>query len=102
MIYIETILPTEVKERLANGEHLNIIDVREDHEVAVGMIPGAKHIPLNVLPFSHESIERSGEVIIVCRVGQRSERAAEYLQLLGFKGVKNMIGGMLQWDLINA
>lgn len=95
---LNEILPSEVKQRLEQGEELNIIDVREDEEVAEGMIPGAKHIPLGQLPFKHESIEKTDEIIMVCRSGQRSGKAVEYLELLGYKGAKNMIGGMLEWN----
>jgi rhodanese-related sulfurtransferase len=94
------ILPDEVKERLSKGEELNIIDVREDEEVAAGMIPGAKHIRLGDLPFSHEKIQKTDEIIMVCRSGGRSGKACEYLQLLGFKGLKNMAGGMLEWETL--
>lgn len=95
---INIILPDEIKDRLAKGEKLNIIDVREDKEVAEGMIPGAQHIPLGDLPDSHEKIQKTDEIIMVCRSGARSGRACEYLQHLGFKGMKNMAGGMLEWE----
>lgn len=97
---INIIHPDEVKARLAKGEKLNIIDVREDDEVAEGMIPGALHIRLGDLPHSHEKLQKTDEIIMVCRSGRRSERACEYLQLLGFKGMKNMVGGMLEWETL--
>jgi len=94
---LDTITPKEVKDRLMNGEKLNIIDVREDEEVAEGMIPGAKHIRLGDLPMRLSEIEQNGEIIMVCRSGRRSERACEYLEHMGFNGLKNMVGGMLKW-----
>jgi len=97
---LDTILPAEVKERLSKGEKLNIIDVREDDEVAAGMIPSAQHIKLGDLPLSHDKIQKTDEIILVCRSGKRSEKAGEYLQLLGFKGIKNMTGGMLEWETL--
>jgi rhodanese-related sulfurtransferase len=95
---LETILPAEIKERLANGEQLTIIDVREDEEVATGMIAGAKHIPLGTLPVRHGEIPQKDEIILVCRSGNRSSRAYDYLQSIGYKGLKNMTGGMSEWD----
>lgn len=92
------IQPAEIKERLAKGEALILIDVREAEEVAQGMIPGAKHIPLGEIPDRLDEIEKTGEVIMICRSGYRSERACEYLTQLGFQGLKNMEGGMLAWD----
>lgn len=98
MSNIDTIDPAEVKRRLAGGERLNVIDVREDEEAAAGIIPGAKHIPLGQLPERHGEIERSSEIVLVCRSGNRSGRACDYLSSLGFAGLKNMSGGMLAWE----
>lgn len=95
---METILPSELKQRLLNGEQLTIIDVREDEEVAAGMIPGAVHIPLGELPERHDQIQQADEIILVCRSGNRSGKAFGYLESLGFKGLKNMSGGMLEWE----
>lgn len=100
MIEIDTITPEEVKERIKNGEKLNLIDVREDEEVAMGMIPGAKYIPMSGIPSQHEDIEKTDEIIFICRSGNRSGRVVEYLQMLGYKGLKNMTGGMLEWDAL--
>jgi rhodanese-related sulfurtransferase len=94
---LETILPQEIKERLDRGESLTLIDVRETEEVAAGMIPSAKHIPLGELPARHMEIPQSDEIILVCRSGNRSGRALEYLESLGYKGLKSMTGGMLEW-----
>ena len=97
MTYAE-IEPSEIKRRLANGEKLTMIDVREYDEVAQGMIPGAVHIPLGELPARIGEIEQTGEIILICRSGARSGRACEYLAMLGMQGVKNMAGGMLKWN----
>jgi rhodanese-related sulfurtransferase len=95
---LNTILPSEVKKRLSQGEQLNIIDVREDEEVAQGAIQGSRHIPLGQLPERYQEIDRTHEIILVCRSGGRSSRAYEFLQMLGITGLKNMTGGMLAWD----
>ncbi|OPA78535.1 sulfurtransferase [Paenibacillus selenitireducens] len=95
---IEQIQPEEIKARLERGESLNMIDVREPEEVALGMIPGAIHIPLGQIPERLEEIEQTGEIIMICRSGYRSERACEYMTQLGIQGLKNMEGGMLAWS----
>jgi rhodanese-related sulfurtransferase len=95
---MEWIDPSEIRQRLANGEKLNMIDVREDDEVAYGMIPGAKHIRLGELPERIKEIEQTGEIIMICRSGARSGRACEYMTALGMSGLKNMAGGMLKWE----
>ncbi|OCT17020.1 sulfurtransferase [Paenibacillus pectinilyticus] len=95
---MDTILPSEIKARLAQGEKLTLIDVREDEEVAEGMIQGAIHIPLGQLPDRLSEIPEVDEVILVCRSGNRSGRALGYLEANGYKGLKNMTGGMLEWE----
>jgi rhodanese-related sulfurtransferase len=92
------ILPLDVKERLARGEKLNIIDVREDEEVATGKIPGAKHIRLSEIPNRLHEIDPHAETILVCRSGNRSSKACEYLMSQGYRHVKNMMGGMRAWE----
>ncbi|KQX64620.1 MULTISPECIES: rhodanese-like domain-containing protein [unclassified Paenibacillus] len=95
---MDTILPSEIKERLDRGEQLAIVDVREDEEVAAGIIRGAKHIPLAQLPDRLSEIPQVEELILVCRSGNRSGRAISFLEAQGYKGLKNMTGGMLEWE----
>lgn len=95
---IVNILPLDVYEKLKKGEKINIVDVREDDEVATGIIPGAKQIRLSEIPQRMREIEPNVETIIVCRSGNRSGIACEYLMQNGYRNVKNMMGGMLNWQ----
>ncbi|MCY9668063.1 rhodanese-like domain-containing protein [Paenibacillus alginolyticus] len=95
---MDTILPSEIKKRLDLGEQLAIVDVREDDEVAAGIIQGAIHIPLAQLPDRLSEIPQVEELILVCRSGNRSGRAISFLEAQGYKGLKNMTGGMLEWE----
>lgn len=94
---IKEILPKDVKNRLEKGEKLSVIDVREPQEVEEGEIHGAKHIPLGEVLTRLNEIDKDQEHIIVCRSGNRSELASEWLMDKGFK-VKNMSGGMTKWS----
>ncbi len=87
----------EVQQRLENNETLNLIDVRETDEVATGKIPGAMNIPLGLLEFRENELDKNKEYIMICRSGGRSGQATQYLEEQGFK-VKNMAGGMLDWE----
>ncbi|MGP4042009.1 rhodanese-like domain-containing protein [Gracilibacillus sp. D59] len=88
---------TELATKLKNGEKLNIIDVREDDEVAQGIIPGAKHIRLGEIPNRIEEFNKDEHYYMVCRSGARSGRATEYLEANGIEAT-NMEGGMLAWE----
>jgi len=94
---MKEITPQEVQERLENGEKLNLIDVREVDEVQAGHIPGITHIPLGLLEFRTQELDKNNSYIMVCRSGGRSGKATEFLQSQGFD-VTNMSGGMLAWE----
>jgi len=94
---IETITTDELKAKLEAGEKLELIDVREDEEVAAGIIPGAKHIRMGTIPDNLDYFNKDKEYIFICRSGNRSGHVCHYLQEQGFK-VKNMVGGMLNWQ----
>ena len=94
---MEQIFANEVNSLLESGKNLNIIDVREVDEVMAGKIPSAIHIPLGLLEYRMNELDKSKEYIIVCRSGARSGRACQFLESYGYN-VKNMTGGMLAWD----
>jgi rhodanese-related sulfurtransferase len=87
----------EVETLLNQGKKLNIIDVREVKEVAEGKIPGAINIPLGLVEFRMNELDKYKEYIMVCRSGGRSGRASQFLESYGFT-VINMAGGMLTWE----
>jgi rhodanese-related sulfurtransferase len=93
---MKQIFPHQVEEMLKQGKNVSIIDVREAEEVAHGKIPGARHIPLSQLGNRFNEIEKEKEHILVCRSGNRSGMACEFLASQGYN-VINMVGGMLEW-----
>jgi rhodanese-related sulfurtransferase len=94
---IKIVTPAELLEKLSKGESLELIDVREHEEVAHGVVPGAKHIPMGEIPARMDDLNQEKEYIFICRSGKRSENVCYYLQEQGYKCV-NMIGGMLEWE----
>ncbi|MFD2628944.1 rhodanese-like domain-containing protein [Oceanobacillus kapialis] len=98
MAEIKEVSPQALRERLNNKEeNLEVIDVREDEEVAQGIIPQAKHIPLQEVPDSLSELDQDKHYVMVCRSGRRSMRAATHLKEQGYD-VSNMAGGMLEWE----
>jgi len=87
----------EVEIAVNNENNLNILDVREVDEVAAGKIPGAVNIPLGLLEYRMNELDKSKEYIMVCRSGGRSGRASQFLESHGYS-VINMAGGMLDWE----
>jgi rhodanese-related sulfurtransferase len=89
----------ELKERMDKGEKLTIIDVREPYEYEEYNI-GAQLIPLGEIPSKLDELAhlKNEEVIVHCRSGARSGNAKLFMIESGFTNVRNLIGGMVQWQ----
>lgn len=97
---MQNITPEEVKQRLEAGENLHLVDVREPEENLEFNIGGLL-LPLGqIQAMDTDEIDnlKDEEVICYCRSGNRSGRAALFLEQLGFSNVKNLTGGMLSWQ----
>jgi rhodanese-related sulfurtransferase len=94
---MNSISAKEINERLTAGETLNIIDVREVAEVKSGRIPSSIHLPLGLLEFRMNELDKKKGYIVVCQSGGRSIQAVRFLDYQGFN-VTNMNGGMLAWE----
>ena len=86
-----------IHEANSRRDQAQILDVREDFEVAEGMIPGALHIPMGHLMSRLEELDKARTVIVVCRSGNRSARVAEALNTAGYTA-DTMDGGMFDWQ----
>ncbi len=101
---MEIIKVQNLKERLANGETINLVDVREADERAEFNI-GGTFLPLgNILSMQTDDIAdlQNEEIICYCRSGKRSIQGALMLESLGFANVKSLEGGMNAWQEING
>lgn len=96
MIEAEDIRAEELLERLQNGEHLNLIDVREPIEFSTFNI-GGTNIPLSKLNAAANCWRQhqNEEIIVICKMGLRSETGRQLLCAQGFNKVRNLEGGLL-------
>ncbi len=78
------------------GDAAVLLDVREDDEWRLGHAPGAQHIPMGDVPARIAEIDTDADLYVVCHVGGRSRRVAQYLARNGYEPV-NITGGMLDW-----
>ncbi len=74
-----------------------LVDVRNDDEVARGVIPGAIHIQLSMLPVQYEKLMNANTVVFYCHSGIRSAHAADFAVSKGVKDVFNLVGGIIAW-----
>jgi rhodanese-related sulfurtransferase len=99
MAEIGEIEPTELKERLARGEQLTVLDVREPEEIAIAAFPGAIHMPMGDVPSRLTELDPEAQWVVVCHHGIRSAQVAMYLVRMGFERVSNLNGGIDAWSL---
>jgi len=95
MSYAE-VQPAEVKARLARGEDVFLLDVREPGEVAEWAYPVGLNIPLGQLGERLDELPRDTTIVVACRSGARSASAAEALNDAGWTAV-NLAGGQIAW-----
>lgn len=81
-------------------EPARLVDVREPDEYVgeLGHIAGAQLVPLATLAASARVWAREEDIVLICRSGRRSARAATDLVSMGFTRVMNLDGGMLAWQ----
>lgn len=87
----------ELAERLKQGDHLRLLDVREPHELQISHLPGATLIPLGQLAARLSELDSAEDMVVFCKSGTRSTRALELLLSAGFRKVKNLQGGINAW-----
>lgn len=96
---MEEITATELKQRLDNGDNIQIIDVREQDEYNTARMPDTKLIPLGQVVQRMDEIDPSRETVVHCKGGVRSARAIEALTGAGFSGkLVNLKGGIMAWS----
>jgi len=89
----------DVQRRLAAGEQLVLLDVREPNEVAYCRIPESTHIRMNEIPARLQELHPQDTIVVYCHAGGRSAKVCQFLEANGFANVLNLRGGITQWSL---
>jgi rhodanese-related sulfurtransferase len=91
--------PAALHARLAAGEDIQLVDVREEMEFDYCRIAGSLLIPLGEVPRRAAEIRAEGPVVLICHHGVRSAQALGYLQhRLGRENLLNLRGGIDAWS----
>jgi rhodanese-related sulfurtransferase len=96
--------PQDLHARLARGEDIQLVDVREPEEFEFCQLPGSVLIPLGEVAQRAEEIRADGPVVLVCHHGVRSGQALAFLQHRhGHRNLLNLRGGIDAWSrLVDA
>ncbi len=95
------VTPQEVKERIASGEPLYLIDVREPAEHQVARIEDARLIPMGSVPASLQALEAQADettLVVFCHHGIRSLQVVNWLRQQGVDRCQSMAGGIDRWS----
>ena len=82
---------------LSSIENITLVDVRTDEEAARGIIRGALHIPLHLLPLRAQELDSESPLVFYCHSGIRSAQACSFMANQGRANVFNLRGGVLGW-----
>lgn len=94
--------PQDIQLRLAAGEKLLLVDVREPTEFQVARIAGAELIPMRTVPAQLQRLEAASDeatLIVYCHHGVRSLNVVSWLREQGLTGCQSMAGGIDRWSL---
>lgn len=97
---MQNITPESLQERIARGEKINLVDVREPGEHSEFNIGGLL-VPLGrIRSMQADELDelKDQEVICYCRSGNRSGMACQVLESMGFTNTVNLVGGMIAWQ----
>lgn len=92
---LQEVSPQEGLQRVQAGALL--VDVREENEYAEVHAQGAQLLPLSELEARFNELPKDRELVMICRSGARSARAAEFLNAQGYTAI-NLTGGTLAWQ----
>src|SRR5437588_6611255 len=93
--------PQEVQSRVANGDRLVWIDVREPEEFAISRIEGAQLLPMQSVPAEVQRLERLADdatLVLLCHHGVRSLQVASWLRQQGLDNCFSLAGGIDRWS----
>ena len=94
---VQQISVIDYKQKRDRGEDVYLLDVREPHEYEIANL-GGHLIPLGDLPARVHELDTTREIVVHCKMGGRSQKAAEFLQQSGFKKIQNLAGGIQAWS----
>ena len=94
---VAEVTPAELVAWRARGDAIDLVDVREPGEWALGHLAGARHIPLGMVSSALDTFARDRTTVLYCKGGTRSAQAARILQEGGFPNVWSLTGGILRW-----
>ncbi len=96
---VRPLAPRELGDRLARGDDLFLLDVREPHEFEFAHLAGSVLIPRGELASRIGELDPNRTIVCICHHGIRSLQAAAFLAARDFSEVMNLEGGLDRWSI---
>ncbi len=88
----------ELQKKIERNDNFTLLDVRDAYELHISNLQiDSVHIPLDELQSRVNELDKSDEIVVLCRSGNRSATACDLLLQKGFTGVYNLKGGINEW-----
>lgn len=96
---VATITPAALSERLARGDEVFVIDVREPEEHMLASVEGAELLPMSSFDEWAGTLDPERETVVMCHHGIRSAQVCMALSRQGFNKLSNLSGGIDRWSV---
>ncbi|WP_418184740.1 molybdopterin-synthase adenylyltransferase MoeB [Aliarcobacter vitoriensis] len=97
-IAIEEISAIDLKNLINEKRPVQLIDIRQPHELQIGKIEGSKGIPFGSLVRRKEELDSSKKVVVICKIGLLSAEVIRQLKEAGYEGeIYSLKGGITSW-----
>ena len=87
----------DLKGKIDNGQEVVLLDVREPMEWEIARLAKAVLMPVAQVPGRVNELSTADDIVVYCKTGVRSARITNFLRELGFRKVKNLVGGIDEW-----
>src|SRR6266545_3661734 len=87
----------DLKAKVDSGQDVVLLDVREPMEWEIAHLDKAILMPVLQVPARVNELSTADEIVVYCKTGVRSGRITNFLRDLGFRKVKNLVGGIDEW-----
>lgn len=95
---IKEISVSDLQRMLGEQDHFELLDIRTPAEIERGVLPGAKILPMHLVPLKLNYFSESPrQIVIYCRTGSRSAQVCRFLNQQGINNVISLRGGVVKW-----
>jgi sulfur-carrier protein adenylyltransferase/sulfurtransferase len=94
---VPLVFPLDLKKELEGDTPPLLVDVREEEERSISVLPGDVWIPMHEIPSRFGELDRERDIVVYCRTGNRSGQVVAFMRRYGFKQVRNLATGINGW-----